>query len=168
MNQVHGCKALYFAHNFDELLISCYLQGLLNGFLNKLKESERRNRRNRRGQQEEDQCQNTCLMIRHTHRIFSKIQREQKLHCIKVRYLPEIFRNHQENAVSRCTYTLKAKLLFFYYLFLFILDPSQLCPSSHFVPSLFLLPVELPFHFKLNVFFFFYHSCLYFFSWILC
>ena len=49
MNQVHGCKALYFAHNFDDLSISCHLQGLLNGFLNKLKESERRNRRNRRG-----------------------------------------------------------------------------------------------------------------------
>ena len=113
MNQVHGCKTLYFAHNFDDLSISCHLQGLLNGFLIKLKESERRNRRNRRGQQEEDQCQSTCLMIRHTHRIFSKIQREQKPHCIKVRYLPEIFRNRQENAVSRCTYTLKAKHLFF-------------------------------------------------------
>ena len=55
---------------------------------------------------------------------------------------------------------LKSQTFFFYYLFLFILDPTQLCPSSHFVPSLFLLPVELPFHFKLNVFWFFFLSLM--------
>ena len=77
-----------------------------------------------------------------------------------MRYLPEI-----SGTIKKMLFQdvpiLKKPNFYFFYLFLFILDPSQLCPSSHFLPSFFLLPVELPFHFKLNVFWvFFYHSCL--------
>ena len=39
MNQVHGCKALYFAHNFDELLIS--LSSRIAEWVSKQAERER-------------------------------------------------------------------------------------------------------------------------------
>ena len=40
MNQVHGCKALYFAHNFDELLISL-LSSRIAEWVSKQAERER-------------------------------------------------------------------------------------------------------------------------------
>ena len=77
-----------------------------------------------------------------------------------MRYLPEIFRNHQENAVSRCTYTLKAKLLFFLPISLYFgsIPVVSILPFSSIffsTPCRASLPLQTE-----RFLVFFYHSCL--------